>query len=321
MNHAIISCRDGLSDPPHAPKKRLSTGGAKGANQENELDRSSAPDSAPHSQPSLAIRSKSKQKKAPIRPDKTLEHLEALHEGANVQKSIRITDGHRLKLDNPQLSSSSLSRERPRPSPPEFNLTFADMGEDPSTSHGDLDDDEDVDFPDIDELLKPTQSLMNGKQATASESSYSNPEMDALIRDIPLDNFDTVQDKLTESPNTLHLSHDQESGQSGHRPFTPGKSIKRSREMEKESPTKLQDYHIDHAKKAHVPVQRKVSSRLNVSVLPLMNWSRRDALKDLFSCPIHPTKISGTVESSRFDLRHPTTAMVNSRTARRTLLF
>jgi len=170
------------------------------------------------------------------RLDNTLQRLEDMHESAKDQKSIRIPEGQRLKLDGLTLSSVGASRRRPKPPPPKFKLTFADLGGDPSPSQYDpeADDDDNEDWPDIHDLL-------NAPKATIKESSsdYSNSEIDGLIRDIPLDEFEA------ELADDSHLSNDFDSRRSHYRPTTPPPSRKRPREPENEPPTKQFDTRAD----------------------------------------------------------------------------
>lgn len=164
-----------------------------------------------------------------------------MHESAKDDKSIRNPDGQRLKLDDPSLSSSEISRRRPKPPPPKFNLTFADLGDSQSASQYRLpaSDDDDDDLPNIHDLLNAHRSSdVTAKQKSSSASDYSNSEIDALIRDIPLVDFEA------ELASDSHLPSDFDSLRPN-RSVTPLPSRKRHRESENERPAKRFDRFSD----------------------------------------------------------------------------
>ena len=166
--------------------------------------------------------------------DNTLQQLERRHESAKDQKSIRIPDGQRLKLNPPALSSTGPLRRRPKQPPPKFNLTFADLNDNPQTSQYHIQaEDDDEDLPDVHDLLKAVEaSTADTKQLSSSTSNYSNSEIDALIRDVPLDDFEAEL-----ADNSCHPG-DSDSWQPSDRPATPLRSRKRPRERENEQHTK-----------------------------------------------------------------------------------
>lgn len=228
MYGSSISCRDGLPDP-RVSKKRITNTTA----DKSEVKPTKVNESLPVT---------TKLKKAVAQPDKALQQLETLHASTTVKTGIGIRDGHHLKLDNPPSSSGGHPRRRPKALPPNFNLTFADFNDNSSAGMYNLDvdddDDDDEDLPDIHELLHPTQtSTAKQKRTPSSASNYSNSEIDALIRDIPLDNAETQDDgttlpsldgNLQASPRYLFNAR--------YRPSTPLSSLKRAREPENESP-------------------------------------------------------------------------------------
>jgi ATP-dependent DNA helicase HFM1/MER3 len=230
VSSCSTSCRDGLSEPP-ASRKHIT-------NTTATADKSKA-EAADVDESLLA---KTNPKKAPARSDQALQQLETLHESTNVKKSIGIRDGNRLKLDNYPSSPARPTRRRPKAPLPNFELTFADLDDNPLAGKYNLDedDDDDDDLPDIHDLLHPTQTAIAKPKRTSSPvSNYSNSEIDALIRDIPLDGFGTQDDKLTlpslDSNFQASRRNTFNAGQH-YRPSTPLPYLKRVREPENESP-------------------------------------------------------------------------------------
>ncbi|PSR83052.1 hypothetical protein PHLCEN_2v5856 [Hermanssonia centrifuga] len=162
------SCRDGLPKPPAWTKKRVET-----SYPSNELQAKDSSKAKSKQKPKPKV-----QEKAVV--DKRLQHLEALHEGTNVKASIQLSEGRRIKIDGKQ----SLSQKKCRP--PQFDFDFANLREEEPLSLGDISA---VDLSDDDDLPEPYEILNefsgNKKGNSSSETSYTNPEMDALIREMP----------------------------------------------------------------------------------------------------------------------------------------
>lgn len=160
-------------------------------------------------------RSKKRQQKVGLKVDKTMQHLEALHQGADVQKSIGIRDGHRLKLADSSNSLSTPSTRKPK-IVPNFDLTFADQSDEPIPGDPYSEDDDD-DLPSIGELLESAlvESAKKSSKMPSPPSDYSNSEMDALIRDVP-------SDVLQATPTTMSVD-----------PYN--RSNKRAREIQNEN--------------------------------------------------------------------------------------
>ncbi|KAJ3923241.1 P-loop containing nucleoside triphosphate hydrolase protein [Lentinula edodes] len=133
-------------------------------------------------------RTPSKPKPKPrVKTDQTLDDLDKLHKSTNVQQNLKLSQGHRIKLD-PSPSGPSIKRKN-RPIP-NFDIEFASIATvdtDILDLPASLDDDDDLPAPH--EILA---SSKNKKRNYSSEDNYSNSELDALIRDIPSD--DIVQD-------------------------------------------------------------------------------------------------------------------------------
>ena len=230
MSH---SCRDGLSEPPPAPKKRNTV-----ANPKHLMsDKSPSPIFSHTTQPSHTIRSKAKTQ-TPGQTNDMMQQLENLHESAKDRKRIGIPEGQRVKLNNPSVSATDSSKRRPKPPPPNFELKFADLNDSPPASqyYIPVNEDDDEDLPDIHDLLNAYQpsDVMAGQKKSSSTSDYSNSEIDALIRDIPLNEYET---------GLADDSHD--SWRPFSRPVTPLPSRKRPREPENEQPKKRFDTRID----------------------------------------------------------------------------
>lgn len=122
-----------------------------------------------------------------MKTDQTLDDLDKLHKSTNVQQNLKLSQGHRIKLD-PSPSAPSIKRKN-RPVP-NFDIEFASIATvdtDILDLPASLDDDDDLPAPH--EILA---SSNNKKRNHSSEDNYSNSELDALIRDIPSD--DIVRD-------------------------------------------------------------------------------------------------------------------------------
>jgi hypothetical protein len=131
-----------------------------------------------------------KPKKVPPRDDRTLEMLETLHKSTNVKENLKLPQGHRLKLE----PSPALSQKRKKIPVPSFNIEFSSIGEERSVdddiSFKDLDDDDDL--PDPSEILGPRPA----KRKLPSEDSYSDSELDAIIRDLPQEQIKELSEKI-----------------------------------------------------------------------------------------------------------------------------
>jgi hypothetical protein len=161
------------------------------------------------------------------------QQLKNIHQSAKVQKSLGITDGQRLKLDNPALEITGSSMRRPKLPPPNFQLTFADLNDNqPTSQYHESNSDDDEDLPDIHDLLNAPRG--DARQASSSSSDYSNTEIDALIRDVPMD---VVETELAGGP----LLDDLDSWQPYFKPATPRSSAKRPRESENVQPMAVSD--------------------------------------------------------------------------------
>ena len=280
------SCRDGLSEPP-APKKRNPV-----ADKSNPKPMMSDKSSSPFSratQSSHTTWSKAKTK-TPGQTNDIMQQLENPHESAKDQKRTRIPEGQRLKLDKPSISATGSSRRRHKPPPPNFELNFADLNDSPSASqyHIPVNDDDDDDLPDIHDLLNAYQpsDAMSGQKKS---SDYSNSEIDALIRDIPLDDDAELADDS-------YIHGDLDSWRPLSRPVTPLPSRKRPREPENEQPKKRFDTRINTASERFTsssPVLQpsKVCLSTYFSALTLIRFCRKSEAKHPSFSLTSPTRI------------------------------
>ncbi|KAK1227235.1 ATP-dependent DNA helicase MER3 [Marasmius sp. AFHP31] len=124
-----------------------------------------------------------------VKPDRTLEDLEKLHKETNVEGNLNMPKGHRLKLEPIPSSSGSATKPKKKRLPtPDFDIDFTeirDVKQDTSKRRTlvELSDDED-DLPDADQVFDSLRKESSKKRKQPSDS-FSDPDMDALIRDFP----------------------------------------------------------------------------------------------------------------------------------------
>ncbi|KAG5354056.1 hypothetical protein C0989_009754 [Termitomyces sp. Mn162] len=173
-----LCCRDGL---PEKPKKRPS------AEKSIETSRKQQNRIATEATRSKISTSTRRMK------DPRLEQLESLHKQSNVSSNLQLSLGHRLKLE------PSVELKRKQKPIPDFKLDYSDLkdldkvnrtGYDPV----ELEDDED-DLPEAVGI-----SNVDRPRTPPSETSYSNSDIDSLIRAVPLnDELLTVASGCIES--------------------------------------------------------------------------------------------------------------------------
>ncbi|KAG6854738.1 hypothetical protein C0991_002452 [Blastosporella zonata] len=137
----------------------------------------------------------------PKAKDRRLEELESLHQRTSVISNLQISPGHRLKLDSP----SKLIRKR-KPIP-EFKIEYTELKDPFAVEKTDydlaeLDDDNDDDLPSA-----PGISSEHQIQTPSSDNNYSNSDIDALIRAVPLDDkISATVHPENETRNTTFLA-------------------------------------------------------------------------------------------------------------------
>ncbi|KAJ3794968.1 hypothetical protein GGU11DRAFT_668823, partial [Lentinula aff. detonsa] len=175
-----LCCREGLRDPPKTKAGAV----AKPAvthdivnSPQNQLKSKNFTVKASKTSPAPKPRSKPRMK-----IDHTLNDLDRLHKSTSVQHNLKLPHGHRIKLEPSPDVPSSKRKKGPAPS---FDIQFAniaatDVHQPVHASPGD------DDLPDAHEILTTSKKK---KRAPSSEDNYSNSEIDALIHNIPSDNY------------------------------------------------------------------------------------------------------------------------------------
>ncbi|KAK7467467.1 ATP-dependent DNA helicase MER3 [Stygiomarasmius scandens] len=184
-----FSCREGLDKPP------------KTITFEKPTSTQPTPPIKPQTTSiiyNVTLPSRPKPKPRPMKEDHTLEMLEKIHKSTNVEENLKLPQGQRLKLD--PIPGSSV-RPRKKIPVPDFNIEFSSIGENESSndagvSFKELDDDDD-DLPDPSRIL---ESRTSSKRKTSPDDPYFNSEVDALIRDIPLEQIEAMPFKQSSRP-------------------------------------------------------------------------------------------------------------------------
>lgn len=134
------------------------------------------------------MKAKPKPKLKPCdRSDARLQHLETLHEHTNVSENLKLSSGRRIKLQD-QRTAKTQSKGKQN-AVPNFDINFMRLNDgDPSIPDLSEVDGSDVDLPEPRELLNAhIGSMQQGERCSdLSETDYSNSEIDALIRVVPL---------------------------------------------------------------------------------------------------------------------------------------
>ncbi|OBZ69133.1 putative ATP-dependent DNA helicase HFM1 [Grifola frondosa] len=116
--------------------------------------------------------------------DISLKHLETLHDRANVKENLKLPEGRRIKLEDPTPTTT-----KRRKLAPNFDLDFVRL-QDEQTVTLDIADlhDSDDELPEASEILDAYRTPRRKPAASSDdlETNYSNSEIDALIRDLPL---------------------------------------------------------------------------------------------------------------------------------------
>ncbi|TFY75843.1 hypothetical protein EWM64_g8169 [Hericium alpestre] len=137
------------------------------------------------------------------------KQLQSLHEKTGVASSLKLSKNQRLKL------SEDLSEDRPSPATrkakvkPRFDLEFADLQDKHTEPSRDIDDfavDSDDDLPDLSEVMRAGAARATKK--ASSETSYGDPEMDALIQNASFgDTIDLTMDEEDHAADTCDTSY------------------------------------------------------------------------------------------------------------------
>lgn len=152
--------------PRGGPKKKKAT-----ENEQPKLNIQAGKLSSSHPKP-----------KSQPRPDARFEELESLHERTKV--SPQLPEGRVLK---PPYRSQAPLRKTPN-----FDFELADIVDPVERTDTGIEHEEE-DFPAPHELLNELDrkgGRLTAEATTPSETNYSNSEIDALIRDVPLVDFE-----------------------------------------------------------------------------------------------------------------------------------
>ncbi|KAF9246342.1 P-loop containing nucleoside triphosphate hydrolase protein [Melanogaster broomeanus] len=176
--------RVGLLEPPRAPKKKqqinVEDSDAKVvASQQRALNASSLIGDDPKRQTQSSQLVPVSRFKPP-KGNSILQQLDSLHKNADIAHNLRLTKGQRLKLTDDSKNA------KPSKVVPNFDLQLTTLrrSRSPPLKTAPMADNCDV-LPLISEMLEQDE--------TTSETNYSNSEIDAMIRDVPLDNPTPVQ--------------------------------------------------------------------------------------------------------------------------------
>jgi hypothetical protein len=189
----VSSCREGL---PERPRKR----------RNNSSQSNGNPSKSSNSRRVEVTDKKVQAKKALDRSSKKLEQLESLHERSNGSLQLSETGRLRLSSDSFQRKSRIL---------PSFDLKLTDLTGSPLPDSGSNEDEDELPEPLC--LVKNYKDLDDKRALSISPATrYSDPELDTLIRNSPLENraqglqnmsplhpaSDRVVDLSNESPGT-----------------------------------------------------------------------------------------------------------------------
>ncbi|KAL6301585.1 hypothetical protein BKA93DRAFT_452267 [Sparassis latifolia] len=185
------SCRDGVEKPPPMSKKRIE---ALCASEESTVQSCEHPKtgSVHEVEDEDVVKPKAKQKpkvRPCDKPDARLQQLDSLHEQTNVKENLKLPEGRRIKLDSQ--CSTDIRDKGKRRAKPNFDLEFSCLHDEAAARLDitELTDDSDDDLPDARDILDGYSThLKRQKQPPSdpSETNYSNSEVDALIRAVPV---------------------------------------------------------------------------------------------------------------------------------------
>ncbi|KAH9048543.1 hypothetical protein EDB84DRAFT_199167 [Lactarius hengduanensis] len=150
--------------------------------------------------------------KAPAqRLDASLRQLEALHKNSGTDSHMRISDGKRIKLprslpgDNAQLKGNTTKKG------PRLDMDFSTLedgdGMSGNTRLFDLSDSDE--FPDVHELVRTRVGGAREAQGSlrSCNSDYSDPDMDALVRDAHLEEITPTGADAVRTQNNSASGH------------------------------------------------------------------------------------------------------------------
>ncbi|KAH9079273.1 hypothetical protein EDB83DRAFT_2624338 [Lactarius deliciosus] len=184
MSSLSQSCRDGVKRPPSTSRQR-------GVGSQPRADSSVAKTRAVMPNDGQTSKRTSISKAPAQRLDASLRQLEALHKSSGTDSHMRISDGKRIKLPRSLSGDSAQLKGNATTKGPRLDMDFSTLEEGDGMSGNtrlfDLSDSDE--FPDVHELVR---TRVGGARAArgslrSCNSDYSDPDMDALVRDAHLE--------------------------------------------------------------------------------------------------------------------------------------
>ncbi|KAH9060007.1 hypothetical protein EDB87DRAFT_653062 [Lactarius vividus] len=150
--------------------------------------------------------------KAPAqRLDASLRQLEALHKSSGTDSHMKISDGKRIKLprslpgDNARLIGNT-TKKGPRP---DTDFSTFEEGDDMSGNIRFFDLSDSDEFPDVHELVRTRVDGTRAAQGSlrSCNSDYSDPDMDAMVREARLEEITPTGTDAVGTQNSLASGH------------------------------------------------------------------------------------------------------------------
>ncbi|KAI9466064.1 P-loop containing nucleoside triphosphate hydrolase protein [Lactarius psammicola] len=286
-----LCCRDGVKRPPPLSRQR-SIGSQPRADPSNLKTRAVMPDDSQKS------RRTSLPKASTRRLDANLRQLEALHKSSGTDSHMGISGGKRIKLSRELPGDNTQPLDNTTKKWPRLDTDFSALEEDDGKSgkSGDVrlfdlsDSDE---LPDLHELVRARVRGAGGAQGNqpSCNSDYSDPDMDAMIRDAHLEGI---------TPTGTDAAGTQNSSTSGHvKSVQLNPPSKRKRSIEVIEDLTTTQVTVASSPNSQRPRFRPQKRRLEVEAHPCQN-SESNAGLDFPAEDPRPT--SGNFSAGKEDL-------------------
>jgi hypothetical protein len=193
-------------------------------------------------------------KKIVHKADRRLQDLHTLHQRTDVVNRLKLPEGGRLKCEE---NGKRKANQRPIPN---FDIKLADLGDgEAQVTDASLELLDDDDLPEPSDLLKPT------KRTPSSDTSYGTSDVDALIRDMPLDE-PPARERL---PYNSHAIPVKRKAIAAEPPLSPAPALKRRREEPgiSNKPKRTKSCEADKIKDKPWSVHDKVRFRMSTKLL------------------------------------------------------
>ncbi|KAI9446595.1 P-loop containing nucleoside triphosphate hydrolase protein [Lactarius indigo] len=246
-----LCCRDGVKKPQSISRQR-NVGSQHRADLSISRTRAVIPNDGQSSK-------RTSLSKAPAqRLDANLRQLEALHKSSGTDSHMRISDGKRIKLPSSRPGDNAQLRGRTTQKRLGLDMDLSALEEDDSMSGNtrlfDLSDSDE--FPDVHELVRARVGGARAAQGSppSCNSDYSDPDMDAMVRDAHLEGI------VSTGTDAAGTQNNSASGHVKSLQLNPPSKRKRSIEV-------AEDLTTAHEKKArsrsaHVPEFSETSNGL-----------------------------------------------------------